>query len=72
MYDFYLYDLHLYLDTHPDCQKALAEFDKYSKLSEVATKAYNKKYGPINPSQIDTSDGFSWVNGPWPWERSEN
>ena len=28
MYDFYLYDLNLYLDTHPNDKNALAKFNE--------------------------------------------
>ena len=50
-YDFTLKELNLYLDTHPNCRRALAMFQKFRKLREDAVREYNEKYGPITPEQ---------------------
>ncbi len=71
MYDFYLYDLNLYLDTHPTDSQALALFKKYTALRKSAYETYIEKYGPITADQSST-ECFNWVNDPWPWERSAN
>lgn len=71
MYDFYLLELQLYLDTHPTCQKGLAAYRKYRELKESAVKMYNEKYGPLLPMQSRAESCFEWAAGPWPWERSE-
>ncbi len=71
MYDFYLDELVLYLDTHPNCRIALDELKKYRELSVAAHEAYIKNYGPITAEQSDTTTSFTWVKDPWPWERSE-
>ena len=71
MYDFYLYELNLYLDTHPDDTQALALFKKYNALRANAYEAYVAKYGPITADQSST-EKFNWVDDPWPWERSAN
>ncbi len=71
MYDFYLYELQLYLDTHPTCRKALAAFRRYSALREEAYKMYAEKCGPLTPSQSRAENCFEWAEGPWPWERSD-
>ena len=34
MYDFYLYELQLYLDTHPTCRNGLFAFRRYKELRE--------------------------------------
>ena len=72
MYDFYLYELNLYLDTHPRDKQAIALFNKYNKMRESAYEAYVSKYGPITVDQFSGNDCFDWVNAPWPWERSAN
>ena len=71
MYDFYLYELNLYLDTHPTDNQALALFKKYKALKKSAYETYTEKYGPITSDQ-SSDDYFNWVDGPWPWERSAN
>lgn len=72
MYDFYLYELNLYLDTHPNDTDALALFKKTNEKREAAYKAYVSKYGPITADQFTEGNHFNWVDGPWPWERSAN
>ena len=52
--DFTLYELQLYLDTHPNCKRAM------------------EKYGPIRPSQSNTTERWNWVDAPWPWEKEAN
>lgn len=72
MYDFYLYELNLYLDTHPYDRQALDLFKKYNELRESAYEAYTSKYGPITADGSSTDKRFNWVDDPWPWERSAN
>lgn len=72
MYDFYLTELNLYLDTHPDCPKGLSAFARYSAMKDQAVKAYNLNYGPINACQSDCENVFEWAKGPWPWEKEAN
>ena len=71
MYDFYLYELNLYLDTHPNDSQALSLFKKYTALKNSSYETYIEKYGPITANQ-STGECFNWVNNPWPWERSAN
>lgn len=68
-YDFTLKELNLYLDTHPNCRRGLAMFQKYKKLREEALKEYNEKFGPITPEQSNNSQHWTWIDDPWPWER---
>lgn len=69
-YDFALKELNLYLDTHPNCTKALSLFSKYKAMKKEAEKEYTEKFGPICPEQSDNPKHWDWVDGKWPWERS--
>lgn len=69
-FDFALKELNLYLDTHPDCRRALALFDNYRSIKQAAEAEFNQKYGPITPEQSNDSQHWSWIDDPWPWERS--
>lgn len=71
-YDFALYDLMLYLDTHPKCREALQLYAKYRKQREEAVSEYVSRFGPINALQSDTDKRWNWGNGPYPWEREAN
>lgn len=68
-YDFTLKELNLYLDTHPNCRRALAMFAKYKELRCQAVDEYNRRFGPLTPEQNDDLQRWNWVNDPWPWER---
>lgn len=71
MYDFSLYELNLYLDTHPHCQNALHYFRKYSILKNKAVDEYTRRFGPITAEQLnDNATSWEWSTKPFPWERS--
>ncbi len=72
MYDFYLYELQLYLDTHPTCRNALNAFRTYKMRREQAVAAYTSAYGPLTPINSDCENVFEWAKGPWPWEKEAN
>jgi len=62
-------DLNLYLDTHPMCQQALFEYNRFTQELLRLRRMYEMKYGPITnfgyaPSQYP----WQWVSEPWPWE----
>ena len=69
-YDFTLKELDLYLDTHPNCRRALAMFRKYKELRENAVGEYTRRFGPVVPEQVNDTEHWTWVDDPWPWERS--
>lgn len=66
--DFTLKELNLYLDTHPNCRRALAMFQKYRTLRETAMNDYIKNYGPITPEQSENTQSWDWIDSPFPWE----
>ena len=68
--EFALVELQLFLDTHKDDQRALMEYNQYSKQLEMLKKQYELQYGPLlnfgfSPSQYP----WRWLEGPWPWEQ---
>lgn len=70
MYGFALDEIRIYLDTHPKCKNGLNYYHNYKKLHDEAVDEYIKNYGPINSGQVESKDSWTWVNQPWPWERS--
>lgn len=72
MYDFYLYDLNLFLDTHPNDRNALARFNEIKERRKKAYEAYTKNYGPITAVHNNSDEHFYWTDDPWPWERGAN
>ncbi len=62
-------DIVLYLDTHPNCQKALAYYQRQRDLLREAREEYNRKYGPLTVDDLQAdANTWTWVQQPWPWE----
>lgn len=63
-------DVQLFLDTHPDCQEALAFFEEMKCQRTAALQEYASLYGPLT---IDTTctdrERWQWVQSPWPWQK---
>ena len=66
--DFTLYDLLLFLDTHPDSTEALEYYREAKAEAERARSEYESLYGPLTMRSADGSDAFNWLSMPWPWE----
>lgn len=66
---FSLWELHLYLDTHPMDTSALMCHKKYTIMAKELTDQYEKTYGPLTPM---TGQGENWTKQPWPWELEES
>lgn len=65
---FAIWDLHLYLDTHPDDHKAKELIDKYYDKYHELKKEYTAKYGPFEPDRH--GNGEKWLKSPWPWTKN--
>ena len=69
MLEFAAIELTLFLDTHPEDKRALADYNRYTKMLQRSKKEYEALYGPLSvygtsPSQYP----WRWVYEPWPWE----
>lgn len=65
---FALIDIGLYLDTHPDDEKAMDYYNKYQQINKDVRRAYESTFGPLTSNTVDTCDGWTWVRDPWSWE----
>lgn len=61
---FTLWELRLYLDTHPDDQEAFA------LLRQLCTALGPNYATTFLPD--DCANGWTWTNAPWPWEYAAN
>lgn len=66
---FVVKDTQLFLDTHPTCESALEYFKYYNNLLTALTDEYEDKFGPLTVYSVNTEDGWTWINEPWPWEK---
>ena len=71
-YDFALYELQLYLDTHLYSEKAHSLWNRYQEMRRKAVHTYVQKFGPITPDQTGEKEPWNWNKGPWPWEKEAN
>ncbi len=69
---FAMYELALYLDTHRDDQEALALYRKYQQMYSQGRQEYEQRYGPLNHASPSQSEGYAWLDDPWPWEYAAN
>ena len=63
---FAVVELALYLDTHPDDEKALCLHNKYCKELKELSDKYQKVYGPLTIEY--PCNKWRWLEEPWPWE----
>ncbi len=70
-YSFAAWELHLFLDSHPNNCEAAKKLDEYHNNIKTLTAEYESKYGSINLRSNQMSR-WQWVNGPWPWEEEAN
>ncbi|MGX8702628.1 spore coat protein CotJB, partial [Caproiciproducens sp.] len=66
-YQFAMWELHIFLDTHPGDCKAAQKLEEYRKATNEMTAKYEAAYGPVNVSAQNTSR-WAWVADPWPWD----
>lgn len=69
--DFYVIDLHLYLNTHPNDREALAKYNEAVAESEALAKEYEKSYGMLSMHR-QSSYPWQWIADPWPWQKEFN
>lgn len=60
----------LFLDTHPDCEKALNYYREIVEQLDGAMSEYQNKYGPLF-AEASMGDRWTWVDSPWPWQMYE-
>lgn len=68
--NFAVIELGLYLNTHPEDQKALCLHRKYTKELKELMDKYQKVYGPL--SIYYPCNKWRWLEELWPWERGNN
>ena len=66
-YQFAVTDIALYLDTHPEDEKALCLHREYTRRLKELRDKYQKVYGPLTIEY--PCNKWRWFEEPWPWER---
>lgn len=63
---FALFEIRLFLDTHPDSTEAMAKFDELDSTYKKLREKFEAEYGPLMSK--DAASPVQWIKGPWPWE----
>ena len=66
---FYVTDLQLYLDTHPDDIRALEMFKEACRQLKVCCDAFENCCYPLKVCSSGKDDEWDWLIGCWPSER---
>ena len=65
--DFAMWELHVFLDTHPCCMQALEKFRALNEERMALAEQYEERFGPLKPTDGDEAR-WEWVRSPWPWD----
>ena len=65
---FVMWEIHLYLDTHPTDKEALSLHEKYQIKFAKLKHEYEECFGPLSAFN---GNGFEWLKNPWPWDNME-
>ena len=64
-----VYDLTLFLDTHPYDRDALKYYNHYNNLLKQSMEEYSMLYEPLTLRSVNKNDNsVKWALAPWPWE----
>lgn len=67
--EFTAVELTLFLDTHPNEQRALMDYNQVTQQLRVAKSLYEQRYGPLMVfGQSPSKYPWQWIEEPWPWE----
>lgn len=64
---FAMWELHIFLDTHPCDESAIEKYNALNDQRIVLTEQYEERFGPLEPEGGNEAR-WEWANGPWPWE----
>lgn len=70
--DFAIYETILYLDAYPDNAEALAYYHRLLTQRKPLVAEYEKSVGPLTACGNASTDRWTWVDCPWPWEYEAN
>ncbi len=65
---FTLWEMHLYLDTHPWDLQMLEVQNRTAAKYKILRSEFEEKFCPLT---AEKTHGFEWLKGPWPWEIEE-
>lgn len=71
-WDFYIIDLHLYLNTHPDDLEAIMHYNECVMQVKELREEYSRLYGMLLANNSISKQPWQWIENPWPWQQAFN
>lgn len=63
-------ELQLYLDTHPEDDEALEDFNCAVDVFYKLLAEFEECYGPLlNTGLMPANRWSQWISNPWPWQK---
>ncbi|MBB5172385.1 spore coat protein CotJB [Texcoconibacillus texcoconensis] len=67
--DFVILELTLYLDTHPNDEQAIQQFNHMTQVKQHLMYQVEQYYGPLQQFGNSYSGSpWNWKDAPWPWQ----
>lgn len=68
--DFAIHELSLYLDTHPQCSRAMGLLCEYRKIRKELIASYESQFGKyiVTTDDVPANGCWEWLKSPWPWD----
>lgn len=70
--DFYVIDLHLYLNTHPTDRDAILKYNAVVKEANALRQEYQEQFGMLMAGSTASKCPWQWIEEPWPWQYQFN
>lgn len=70
--DFFIIDIHLYLNTHPEDIEAIELYNNYVLQVKQLREDYNRLYGMLLANHCTSKQPWQWIDNPWPWQKEYN
>ena len=70
--DFFIIDIHLYLNTHPEDSEAIEMYNNRVVEVRQLRDEYNKRFGMLLANNSVSSTTWQWIDNPWPWQKAFN
>lgn len=67
--EFAIYDLSLYLDTHPNDPVALYRHKMLTNQLMQLKHAYEAQFGIMSVMGHELGDTWRYIDSPWPWDK---
>lgn len=70
--DFFVIDLSLYLNTHPNDGEAIKLYNDAVTQVNALREEFTRTYGMMLANSSTSRQPWQWIDDPWPWEKSFN